>query len=118
MVASTLGKCFPPWTVTRAAWIAALGHTVSGIATDVMLFRQHGARFVYRYRVYADNLPHQSLCGSFMAKRSRFTRQASAAARLASEHGRDSSSESAPLLLGHPHRTPDSTPPARKFARA
>ena len=36
VVASTLGKCFPPWTVTRLDWVAALGPRVSGIAMDVM----------------------------------------------------------------------------------
>ena len=37
MELSTLGRYFPPWTVTRAAWNAALRPSVSGIATDVML---------------------------------------------------------------------------------
>ena len=40
--ASTIGKCFPPWTVTRTAWNATLKQTVSDIATDIMLFSQHG----------------------------------------------------------------------------
>ena len=40
--ASTMGKFFPPWTVARKAWNAALMPTVSGIATDIMLFSQHG----------------------------------------------------------------------------
>ena len=118
VVASKMGKCFPPWTVTHAAWTAALGPKVSGIATDLMLFRQHGAQLVHRYRVYAYNLPHQSLRGSFMANLSRFTHQASAEARSATKRGRYSSSESASTLLGHAHRTPDSAPPARKSARA
>ena len=39
---------FPPWTVTCAAWTAAWGPKVSGITTDVMLFRQHSARHWYR----------------------------------------------------------------------
>ena len=46
---------------------------VSGIAMDVMLFSQHGARLVHRYRVYGGNLPHQSLRVSFMAKLSGLT---------------------------------------------
>ena len=96
VVASTLGKCFPPWTVTRAARTAALGPKVSSIATDMMLFRQHGARLVHWYRVYADNLPPLLLRGSFMAKLSRFTRRASAEACSAAKRSRHSSSESTP----------------------
>ena len=91
------------------------------LRTQSMLFRQHDARLVHRYCVlcvYSDNLPHQSLRGSFMAKLSRFTRRASAEARSAAKRSRDSISESAPTLLGHAHRTPDSAPPARKSARA
>ena len=83
-----------------------------------MLFRQHGARLVHRYHVYADNLHHQSLRGSFLAKLSCFTLQAFVEARLAAKRSRDSSSESAPSLRRHAHRTPDSAPPARKSARA
>ena len=41
-MASRLGKCFPPWTVTHAAWTTALGPKVFGMATDMMIFRQHG----------------------------------------------------------------------------
>ena len=93
VVASTLGKCFLPWTVTRSAWVAALRPRVSGIATDVMLFSQHGARLIQRYRVFADSVPHQSLCGLFKTKLSGFT-QASAEARSAAKHGRDFSAES------------------------
>ena len=51
--ASNLGR-FPPWSVTQTAWNAALKPKVSGVATDVMLFSQHGARLVHRYRVYRD----------------------------------------------------------------
>ena len=63
---SMLGKCFPPWTVTHSAWASV--SRVSGIATDVMLFSQHGARLIHRYRVFADSVPQQSLRGSFMMK--------------------------------------------------
>ena len=118
LIANTLGKYFSLWTVTRAAWTAVLRPGVSGIATDVMLFQQHGARLVYR--VYADNLPHncKSLRGSFMLRLARFTLQASAEARSATKLGQDSCSESAPTLLGHAHRAPHSAPPARRSARA
>ena len=39
---ANLGKWFPPWTVTRPAWYAVLKPNVSGIATDVVLFSEHG----------------------------------------------------------------------------
>ena len=54
-----LGKCFPPWTVTRSAWAVAQERGVSGI--DVMLFSQHGTRLVHWYRVFTDNKQHQLL---------------------------------------------------------
>ena len=126
--ASTLGTYFPPWTVTRSAWAIALGARVSGIATDVMLFSQHGARLVHRYHVFASSMSHQSLRGSFMKKLSDFTHHASAEDRSAFKRGRDSSAESTPLPLrpaqtpptplGPAHRTLDHAPPARKAARA
>ena len=46
---ANLGKWFPPWTVTRTAWNAALTQTVSGISTDVVLFSEHGAQLVHHY---------------------------------------------------------------------
>ena len=49
----TLGQYFPPWTVTHAAWNTVLHPGMSAIATDVMLFHQHGGRLVHRYRLYA-----------------------------------------------------------------
>ena len=61
-----LGKCFPPWTVTRSAWAVAQERGVSGI--DVMLFSQHGTRLVHWYRVFTDNMQHQLLWGLFMTK--------------------------------------------------
>ena len=76
----------------------------------MMLFRQHGAQLVHRYRVYTDNLPHLSMRGSFMVKLSRFTRRASAEARSAAKRSQHSSLESTPTPLGHGRRTPDSGP--------
>ena len=55
--ASKIGKCFSPCTVTRTAWNASLEPTVSGIATDIMLFSQHGAQLVPQYRVYGGYVP-------------------------------------------------------------
>ena len=83
-----------------------------------MLFRQHGAQLVHQYHMDTDNLPHQSLHGSFMAKLARFTHQASAEACSVAKRGRDSSSESTPTPLGPAYRTLDSAPPARRSACA
>ena len=114
--------------MTRSAWATALGARVSGIATDVMLFSQHGARLVHRYPVLANSMPHQSLCGLFMTNFSDFTHQASAEAHSVAKRGRYSSEESTPPPIwpaqtpptphGPAHRTPDHAPPARKAARA
>ena len=78
----TLGKYFPPWTVTRAAWNTVLRPGVSSIAMDVMLFHQHGSQLVHRYGIYADPLPQISLQGPVMKKLTRFANQASAVAQL------------------------------------
>ena len=61
---STLGattNVFPPWTVTRDVWHAALRPDVSGVAVDALLFHEAGRRLVYRYRVYKDLFPHPVL---------------------------------------------------------
>ena len=113
----TLGKYFPPWKVTCATWIVVLRPGVSCIAMDVMLFHQHGARLVHRYRVYADPLPHESLRGSFMLRLTRFTIQASAAARSVTTRDRDSRSESFSTLVPLDYHTPDSVPQARRSMR-
>ena len=114
--ASTIGKCFPSGTVM--AWNAALKPTVSGIATDIMLFTQHGARLVHRYRVYGGYVPHHSPRGSFMSRLSDFTHWDCAEAHLAAKRGRDSSTVShpspvrpAPMPLWPIRRTPDHVPP-------
>ena len=39
VMAANLGRWFPPWTVTRGACHEALRPQVSGVSTDVMLFR-------------------------------------------------------------------------------
>ena len=44
-----LGRYFPPWTVKREIWNKVLCSDISGIATDVMLFHEHGRRLVHRY---------------------------------------------------------------------
>ena len=101
---------------------------MSRIATYVMLFSQHGARLVHRYRVFAYSVLYQSFRGLFMTKLSGFTHQASAKACSVAKRGRDSSAESTPSPLqslptppsplGPAHHTPDNAPPARKAALA
>ena len=56
---TSLWKWFPPWTVTRAAWKAALKSKVSGISTNAALFSEHGAQLVHHYRVIVS---HMHLC--------------------------------------------------------
>ena len=56
-----VSKAFPAWTVTRDFWKQALQPEISGIAVDIMLFRESGQRLVHKYRVYRDPLPHPAL---------------------------------------------------------
>ena len=41
-----VAKFFPPWTVTRDVWQAALRPDISGIAVDTRLFHETGCRLV------------------------------------------------------------------------
>ena len=52
---------FPPWTVTRDVWLAALRPDLSGVAVDALLFHEAGRRLVHRYRVYKDPFTHLAL---------------------------------------------------------
>ena len=47
-----IAKFFPPWTVTRDVWHAALRPDVSGVAVDALLFHEAGRCLLHRYRVY------------------------------------------------------------------
>ena len=60
-VTTNIAKSFPPWTVTRDVWHAALRPDVSGVAVDALLFHEAGRRLVHRYRVYKDPFPHPVL---------------------------------------------------------
>ena len=55
----SLGKFFPPWTVSRDFWHAAV---------DVKLFHEAGCRLVHRYRIYKDPLPHPALRGRVLRR--------------------------------------------------
>ena len=56
-----VAKFFPPWTVARSVWQAALRSDVSGVAVDALLFHEAGCRLVHRHRVYKDPFPHPAL---------------------------------------------------------
>ena len=71
--AANLGRCFPPWTVTRAAWHKALKPEVSGVLTDAVLFSENESQLVHHYRVFDQSMAHASLRGKFMPKLSLFT---------------------------------------------
>ena len=58
---TSVAKSFPPWTVTRDVWHAALRPDVSGVTVDALLFHEAGRRLVHRYRVYKDPFPHPAL---------------------------------------------------------
>ena len=58
---TNVAKFFPPWTVTRDVWHAALRPDVSGVDVDALLFHEAGRRLVNRYRVYKDPFPHPVL---------------------------------------------------------
>ena len=63
-----VAKFFPPWTVTRSIWLAALRPDVSGVAVDALLFHEAGRRLVHRYRVYKDPFPHPALRGGVIPR--------------------------------------------------
>ena len=58
---TNIAKFFPPWTVTRSVWHAALRPHMSGVAVDALLFHEAGRHLVHRYRVYKDPFPHPAL---------------------------------------------------------
>ena len=65
--AANLGRWFPPWTVTRAAWHKALKPQVSGISMDVVLLSENSSQLVHHYRVLGRSVAHASLRRTFMA---------------------------------------------------
>ena len=94
MDAKTLGKFFPPWTVSRDIRNMALCPDVSGVATDVKLFHEAGCRLVHRYRIYRDPMPHVSLRGKVISNLIGFVNRAMAVAKLTHLHLTIPSSES------------------------
>ena len=66
VVFDQLEKLFPPWTVTRDFWQAALRPDVSGVAVDVQLFHDSRCRLVHKYRVFRGTFRHPALRGKVM----------------------------------------------------
>ena len=60
-ITTNVAQIFPPWTVTRGVWHAALRPDVSRVAMDALLFHEAGSRLVHRYLVYKDLFPHPGL---------------------------------------------------------
>ena len=86
---ANLWRWFPPWTVSRVTWHTALRTNVSGLSTDMMLFRENGARPVHHYRVFAELKSHLLLRGSYMSRLRHFAGRACADARLVAKRDRD-----------------------------
>ena len=66
--ASNLARWFPPWTVSRDRWCAAMSSTVSGVATDALLFSRTGVPLVHRYHVFSRAGTHIAFRGTYMAR--------------------------------------------------
>ena len=62
---------------------------MSGVSTDVMLFRENGARLVHHYWVFAEFTSHLSLRGTYMSKLRQFSSRACADARSVTKQDRD-----------------------------
>ena len=77
-----VSKAFPAWTVPRDFWSKALRPEISGIAVDVMLFRESGRKLVHKYRVYRDPLPHPALREGRISKLILLANRAMAVAKL------------------------------------
>ena len=76
------GEFSPPWIVSQEFWKATLQSDVSGIATDVKLFRESGCRIVHWYRIYRDPMPHVSLRDGVIRKLLAFVHRTMAIAQL------------------------------------
>ena len=66
--ASSLARWFPPWTVSRDRWCATMNSTISGVATDALLFSRTGVPLVHRYRVFSRAGTHVAFQGTYMAR--------------------------------------------------
>ena len=83
---NNLGKFFPPWTVPRDFWLAALHPDVAGVAVNVRLFHDSGCRLVHKYPVYRDPFHHPALRGRVMNKLLALVARTMAIAQLTQLH--------------------------------
>ena len=60
-----------------------------GVSTDVMLFRENGARLVQHYRVFTELMSHLLLRGSYMSRLRCFASRACADARSVAKRDRE-----------------------------
>ena len=81
-----VSQFFPPWTVTRDVWQAALHPDVSGIAVDASLFHEAGCQLVHKYRVYKGPFPHPALREGVIPRLLSLVGRAMAIAQLTQVH--------------------------------
>ena len=76
---ANLARWFPPWTVSRERWSTILRSSVSGVATDTLLFRQIGAPLVHRHCIFSRAGTHVAFRGAYMTRLRTFLNAADAA---------------------------------------
>ena len=64
--AASLGKWFPPKTVSREKWGESLQPHVSGVSMDILLFSERGAPLIHHYHVFGGGSAHNSLRWNYM----------------------------------------------------
>ena len=116
-----MGRWFPPWTVTRAAWHKTFRLQVSGVSTDVMLLSENVRRW-YTISMCLAGVWHTHRCaGMFMAKLLPFTVRAAAEAKWEAGHVPIKKTR-LPAVLDSPHsiqpRGSDDESPVCKTRRA
>ena len=100
--ATNLARWFPPWTVSRENWNTVLRSSVSGVATDTLLFSRIGVPLVHRYRIFARAGTHVAFRGTYMARLRTFLTVADAAYLKSRDkrHGQSLASQMSPEVPG------------------
>ena len=110
--ASNLGKWFPPWTMTRTAWKAALKPKVSGVATDVILFSPTGPPLPGVWRLCHASFPSSNVYGQVVRLHTLGLCRGPLGGQDSNTESVSSPSHPAQSSLGPTHRTM-SLPPGR-----
>ena len=112
--AANLARWFPLWTVSRENWNTVLGSSVSGVATDTLLFSRIGVPLVHRYRVFARSGTHGAFRGTYMARLRTFLTVADAAYLMSRDkrRGQSLASQMSPASASVVVVTPESSTPA------